>query len=138
MWLLALSLTVGCSAPPPGSDTAFAKRAFEALTDGDSAAADMIDWDRFKAVGQDVGVVYRGMTDETEKSQFRTGFLVGFSKSFKGQGADASQLSNWRVLNENTSETVVSAEASNGNKILITVTKRNGQQLISALNLDMY
>ena len=95
------------------------------MSNNDSSAEDYIDWENFTAVGQDVGPIYQSMTSETDRAEFRKGFLIGFSQSFTGTGADASKLSNWTVVSESPSGTVVSAKAPNGNKLLITVTKRN-------------
>jgi len=136
VWLMSLAVLPGCSGPA-GADAEFAKKAFAAMSNNDSSAEDYIDWENFTAVGQDVGPMYQSMTSETDRAEFRKGFLIGFSQSFTGTGADASKLSNWTVVSESPSGTVVSAKAPNGNKLLITVTKRNGKQLISSLNLDM-
>ena len=136
VWLMSLAVLPGCSGPA-SPDAEFAKKAFAAMANNDSSAEDYIDWENFTAVGQDVGPMYQSMTSEQDRSDFRKEFLTSFSQSFKGTGADASKLSNWTVVSESSSGTVVSAKSPNGNKLLFTVTKRNGKPLISSLNLDM-
>ena len=121
VWLMSLAVLPGCSGPT-SPDAEFAKKAFAAMSNNDSSAEDYIDWENFTAVGQDVGPMYQAMASETDRADFRKGFLSGFSQSFKGQGADASDLSNWTVVSESSSGTVVSAKTPSGKKILITVT----------------
>ena len=44
-----------------------------------------------------VGEIYAKMPDETQKAAFRGSFIEGFSRSFKQSGANANDVSNWRV-----------------------------------------
>ncbi len=145
IWLLSLIcvfLFAGCKdkqpgqskqAGPPKADVDFAKEAFKLLVDGNVAAADMIDWEHLNMAGIDAGANYRAMTTDASREGFRNSFIRSYSESFKTSGASADVLSNWREQSRDSSNTVVAADAPNGNSLLITVSHADGQQKISVL-----
>ena len=150
LWLaigcLCLMTTVGCgnktspsgqaSAPANAvSTTDFAKTNFTALTEGETSVESSLDWDNFQSSGTNVGEIYAKMPDETQKSAFRKSFIEGFSKSFKGTGAQASDVSNWRVESETPEKAVVLGTIGNGKTIEVTVSKSGGAQKISRLEV---
>lgn len=119
----------------PVSDIEFAKANFVSLTEGESAVESSLDWDNFQSSGVNVGEIYAKMPDETQKAAFRASFIQGFSKSFKDTGAQASDVSNWRVESETPDKTVVVGTIANGKTIAVTVSKSGGAQKMSRLEV---
>ena len=144
IWILIFIcgfLFVGCKAKqtkrtgPPKTDVDFAKEAFKLLSDGDMAAADMVDWENLNVAGMNAGASYKPLSSESAREGFRKSFIEGYSRSFKSSGGNADVLGNWREQSKNGSQTVVAADAPNGNSILITVSHPDGEQKVSALAL---
>ena len=124
------------SVPANGlSDTEFAKTNFTSLTEGETSVESAIDWDNFQSSGINVGEIYAKMPDETQKSAFRKSFIESFSKSFKGSGAKASDVSNWRVETESPAQSVILGTATSGKTIAITINKNGGAQKMSQLEI---
>lgn len=138
-WLLLLTILLcpvlaGCSKDAPNGDLQFAQNAFPALAKGDANAESMIDFDNLRMAGMDVGKIYAGMPNETEKSAFRRSFITGFSSSFQGTGASADSFKNWRVQSADAAKTIVAVDGPKGG-ITLTVSHRDNQQRISGLEL---
>jgi hypothetical protein len=134
----------GCSKPAqqsvrsgaPKNDIEFAKEAFGLLVEGDQAVAGLIDWEHLKMLGIDVGSMYRGLPDKTgERDRFTTGFINGFSSSFKKSGGKMENTFNWREQSRDSSGTIVAADGPGGKVLLITVARIDGQQKVSTLEL---
>jgi hypothetical protein len=131
------SSTTTSSAPvlPSMSDVDFAREALTRLTNGDTSAGDMVDWDNFKVMTIDVGAQYRLMPDETNRKTFRDAFIPQFSSSFKSKGADLSKLSQWKEVSRSGDQTVVSASAPGGTgSLLITVSHPGGAQKLAGID----
>jgi hypothetical protein len=147
MWILIFIcafLVIGCkgkqsgartNSGPPKSDVDFAKDTFKLLADGDLAAAEMIDWEHLNVAGMDAGASYRALSNEAGRKGFHESFIRSYSSSFKSSGGNAGALSKWREQSKDASQTVVAADAPNGNSILITVSHPEGQQKVSVLAL---
>jgi hypothetical protein len=119
---------------PPKNDVEFAREAFQLLAEGDEAAAEMLDWERLKMIGIDVGAMYR-QSSESDRQTFPTAFIKGYSQSFKGKGGSADKLSNWREQSRDGSNTVVVADVWSGQLLTMTVSHINGQQKVSTIDL---
>lgn len=141
--LLCALLFMGCKGSKqsvrtgaPQSDVEFAKEVFGLLAEGDEAAAEMIDWEHLKMVNVvDVGAMYRDINGEDARDGFRKSFIRGYSNSFKSKGGKVENISNWREQSRDSSQTVVAAENQRGQVMLMTVTRVDGQQKISAFEL---
>jgi hypothetical protein len=116
-------------------DVGFAKRAFFSMVNG-SAAEGIIDWETFRAMGEDLGPKYRALATDAEKAAARKSFLAGFAVSTPNIRANPEAITNWRVKSETPSETVVAADMQKGAVLLLTVSKRDGTQRISAMELQ--
>ncbi len=126
--------TAATGVRPAMNDVDFARDALTRLTNGDTAVADMIDWDNFKVMTVDVGSQYRTMPDDTNRKAFRDVFIPQFSSSFKGKGADLSKFSQWKEQSKSGDSTIVAASAPGGTgALLITVSHPGGVQKISAI-----
>jgi hypothetical protein len=95
----------------------------------------MIDWETFQAMGDDLGKDYRALASDAEKMAYRKSFLIFFSASVPNIKANPGGITNWRVQSETPSETIVAANMQPGPVLLLTVSKRDGKQKISAMQI---
>jgi hypothetical protein len=143
LFLLAGLLLSGCSKSgkqavytgPPLNDVEFAKRVFSLLAEGDEAVLVMVDWAHLKMIGVDVGRMYLNISGDSARDKFLKGFISGYSKSFKERGGSVDNVSNWRELSRDASNTIVTADGPGGKPLLMTVAHVNGQQKVSTLEL---
>lgn len=119
----------------PKTDLEFAKTAFTVLANGDTAADSVLDWEHFNSGGINVGMKYNTMADDAAKAGFRKGFINSFSNAFKGTGARAESLTNWRVKSQDATQTVMAADTPAHKTLLITISKPGGQQKIAAIGV---
>jgi hypothetical protein len=118
---------------PPKTDVEFARDVFQLMAQGDPAAGDLIDFDHLSVAGIDVGTQYRTLTTDGARENFRSAFIRGYANSFKSYGGSADVLANWREQSKDATKTVVIADGPNKRSLLITVTRIDGQQYVSAL-----
>ena len=78
---------------------------------------------------------YAALTNDMDKEGFRKSFIKSFSSSFQSSGGNADNLKNWRILEEDSTKTIVAADIPNNRSILITVINRDGKQKISSLDV---
>lgn len=121
---------------PPLNDTEFAKEAFRLLAEGDEAAAAMLDWEHLHMLGVDVGAMYRRVADSgNARPEFIKGFIASYSRSFKSKGGSVVNASNWREHSRDAANTVIATDNQAGKAMLITVTRIDGHQKISRMEL---
>ena len=130
-----LAFLQGCSSWWTDSDLWFAETAFHLLAGGDSSAEQVIDWETFKSMGENIFKDYTALTNDMEKEGFRKSFIMSFSSSFHSSGGSVDNLKNWRILEEDSTRTLVAADIPNNRSILITVINRDGEQKISSLEV---
>jgi hypothetical protein len=118
-------------------DLNFARTAFLALVRGDNSAEDFIDWETFRVSDQNVGVMYLALPNDTERAGFRHGYLTQFSASFLRAAGTSSvdNFDNWRIASSDSVRYIVAVDAASGRTISITVSLRNGQRRIAALDV---
>ena len=133
-WCVIVLSLPGCGGKAVSNDVEFAKSAIGLLAKGDLSVEEMIDWNNFQAMGFNVGTSYSAMPNDTAKASFRKSFISSFSASFQKTGATAESLSNWRVLSQDSSKTIVVADTIKKTTFSFTVVKRDGKQKISAMN----
>lgn len=132
-WLL-LALLPGCARDSDHPDVKFAKVTFFSMVNC-SADETLIDWERFQAPGKDVAAVYRALPNDEEKAEFRKSYLVGFCAATPNLKGKPESLTNWRINSESSLETIVATDMQPGTVMLITVSKQNGKQKISSLQV---
>lgn len=112
-------------------DIRFSQSVFSALVGGSAQAEGLIDWEKFNAVGLDVGNTYRGLADDRQKSDYRGAFIRNVALGFRKTGARFDAFSNWRVDEKTDALVVVAAEYRAKNKtIVFTISKDpNGRKL---------
>ena len=133
---LALMLFPGCSqgTTAGGTDLQFAETAFKTLISGDVAAESMLDFETLNVMGMDVGKMYVAVPDETNKATFRKSYISGMGSSFKNSGINTRELKNWRLHSSDATKSVVATDWAQAS-LYVTVTKRTGNPMISAIGL---
>lgn len=128
-------LSIGGSVQPvkeirSASDVEFARAAFTALANGESAAEGYIDWPHFVIVSENVGKEYNSMPSEAAKAAYRAAFVKSFGREFRKTGARAWSYKNWRLQSHNSTLAVVAATPPSGTPFLITLTlNKNGRKI---------
>jgi hypothetical protein len=117
------------------TDLEFAQTAFQSLARGDFAAAEVIDWEAFQAMGINVGALYLSMPDDTQKADFRKAFIAQCSLAFQGTGASADSLKNWQVQYQDSARTIVAADTLVKKVLLITISHKDEKQKISGIGV---
>jgi len=105
------------------------------MVNGSSDAQTMIDWENFRAIGDDVGKEYQALPSDAEKSKYRNDFIAGIALSTPAIKANPDGITNWRVQRETPLETVVAANMNGGAILTLTVSKRDGIQRLSAIDM---
>ncbi len=75
----------------------FTRQAYSGLIKGDLKAAEQIDWQNFKVLGNDIGALYNRQDNELEKKDFQNAFIKSFSNGFNRSGAEFSSYARWRL-----------------------------------------
>ena len=130
-----LGLLAACSSESDNPDVKFAKTTLFSMVNC-SADETLIDWETLQAPpAKDIGAIYRALPDDAEKAKFRKEFLAGFCFSTPNLKAHPESLTDWRVNSESPSETVVATDMQPGTVMLLTVSKRDGKQKLSSLQV---
>jgi hypothetical protein len=120
---------------PPKTDVEFARDVFQRMSQGDISAGELIDFDHLSIAGIDISGQYRNLTTDSSRENFRSSFIKGYSNSFKSSGGNIDALTNWREQSKDAGKTVVAADSPKKKMILITVTRIDGEQYVSAIDL---
>lgn len=115
-------------------DVSFAKSTFESLTRGDSDVIEKIDWETLISLGIPVGQQYLALKDDSEREEFRKGFVTQFSTNFRESGGSVENFTNWRVTLHDENNTRVAADSPDG-VLKLTVSERNGTEKLSAFEI---
>jgi hypothetical protein len=82
-----------------------------------------------------VGKEYRALPNDAEESKYRKEFLAGIALSTPAIKANPDGITNWRVQSETSSETVVAANMNGGAVLTLTISKRDGIQKLSGMDM---
>lgn len=123
-----------CNRGGETADASFARSTFESLAKGDTAVQDRIDWPTLTSLGENVGLRYSEIPTETEKAQFRSGFITQFAASFRDNGGSIESFTNWRVTFSDPTRSEVAAD-SPGGLLKLTVSERDSVERISAIDI---
>lgn len=88
----------------PLDDIAFSRHVLEQLIKGRYAVRNAIDWDNFRALGQDVSAPYKALKREQAKIEFQRNFIDGFARGFREQKAELKAFYNWRYYKTTASK----------------------------------
>lgn len=132
---IALAALAGCTEESDNADVRFAKTTFFSMVNG-TADETAIDWENFVSPTKDLGPIYKALPNDAERALFRKQFLAGFAISTPNIKANPDGIRNWRAQSENPSETIVAADMQDGHVLLLTISKRDGKQRLSALKAN--
>jgi hypothetical protein len=94
--LLAVALCVaGCG---PQQDVALARRVLILLVEGLYTARNLIDWEKFVAIGVPVGQQWSAYTGAQDRLSFQRSFIDAFHSGFLTEKGDTKSFINWRVM----------------------------------------
>lgn len=119
-------------AQAPSAEIEFAREALRLLTEGDARVEEMIDWDNFVSLGDNLGTEYR-RADDAARAQAREEYVKSFSSSFKEQGGAFDKFANWREASREPARTVVAADMPTGGRLLVTVAPVGGRPRVTSL-----
>lgn len=122
------------AATPAKTDAEFAREAFGLLAAGDHSVEQLVDWENFKALGEDYGAEYRKLPEDVRAEERRV-FVEDFSDELRESGGEAGKIANWREESRAGEQTVVAADQPNGATLLVGVTRREGRQLLTSLDV---
>ncbi|MCX7661121.1 MAG: hypothetical protein N2Z79_00370 [Candidatus Omnitrophica bacterium] len=132
--LFSFSFVLGCVKME--TDVQLTRRIFYSLCSGNSKAEGRIDWERFKAVGIDVGQAYSNIIAEKERRDYRKAFFYNFSHSFRLSGGRLNAFSNWRIKERKDDLTIVATDTASGRVLLFTLTFRGGKRKLTSIDWE--
>jgi len=132
---IMLASLPGCSRESDNADVSFAKTLLFSMVNG-TATESAIDWEAFRTDEEDVGAAYKALPNDVEKASFRKSFLIGFAASTPNLKANPEGVTRWRVQSATPLETVVAANTQKGVVMLLTVSKRGGNQKLSGMRIE--
>lgn len=133
--IISFSFICGC-AKMAETDVQLTRRIFYSLCNGNQKVEDLIDWERFKAVGIDVGQAYSNIIAEKERRDYRKAFFYNFSHSFRLSGGRLNAFSNWRIKERKGEQTIVAVDTASGKTLLFTLTFRSGKRKLTAIDWE--
>lgn len=116
------------------SDTDLAREALTLLVNGDPSAEDLLDWENFRVGPNQVGPQYGSIPNDAGKDAFRKAFISSFSQSFKATGASLDKVTKWQQTSKEGDDTKVTASLGRGKGIVLTVSHRDGQPRLAAID----
>lgn len=111
----------------------FARRVLSGLCSGKQKVESSIAWERFQAMGVDVGKAYSQLRSTGEKSDYRKAFFYNLSYAFKASKGRFSDFTNWQVKNSYADTATVSADTPLGKVLLMTLSNSGGRQRLIAI-----
>lgn len=110
------------------------REVFDGLVAGKPAVAKQIAWERFSAVGVDVGASYRQLADKAARRTYERLYVESFAKGFRDFGGQPGNFVRWRETGEAEAYTVVAADyPAKGKTLLLAVSKQHPRQ-VAAIN----
>ncbi|HEX8553056.1 MAG TPA: hypothetical protein VF681_16045 [Abditibacteriaceae bacterium] len=131
---LLLGLLQGCGRGSGNSDIDFAQNTMELLMKGNAAADDALDWESLQWMGESTTELYR-VLPKTEKAGYRWAFISTAATQLRSMQASPETFSNWRVVSQDATQTMIMADISQEAKLRVTVTKRTGEPKVSAISI---
>lgn len=112
----------------------FARRALYGLCAGKQKTEGLIAWERFQAMGVDVGTAYSQLRSIKEKADYRKAFFYNLSYAFKASKGRLSDFTNWQVKNRGVDTATVSVDTFSGKVLLMTLSDSGGRQRLIAIS----
>ncbi|MFH1678770.1 MAG: hypothetical protein ABH914_04035, partial [Candidatus Omnitrophota bacterium] len=114
------------------SDLQLCRDIFWDLLNGKQSVQKYIDWEKFQAIGINVGELYNQLPNASEQADFRKQLIKSLSMNFKLVGGKPEAFVDWREVSKEGENTVVSAYYTDKQEtILFTLTGYEKKKLIS-------
>ena len=104
-----------------------ARAALAGLIQANSSVASLLNWEKLKAVGVDVGAEYSAFKIDKDKVNYKKYFIRGFSAGFKEVKGEYKEFTNWRFYEKTAQKTVVAADYRG--KILLFSLPKNEKKI---------
>ena len=115
-------------------DARLCRQVLEGLVRGSPRAERLIDWENFVALGFDVGVFYRRIPEELQRSKYRRDFIRNFATGFHYVKGDFKKFTNWRVLKKKGTKVIVGADYLLYNKTILFTLSKLGRTKLTAID----
>lgn len=129
--LMSALCIIGCMGRE--DEVQFARRVLSGLCSGKQKVESSIAWERFQAMGVDVGRAYSQLRSIGEKSDYRKAFFYNLSYAFKASKGRLPDFTNWQVKSSYADTAVVSVDTPSGKVLLMTLSDSGGRQRLIAL-----
>lgn len=129
--VIGLLFIAGCTGRE--TDTQLSRRILNGLCSGNQRVQGLIDWEKLKAVGVDVGESYSKIIAEKERQDYRKAFFYNCAFSFRAAQGKISTFSNWRVSNRTDNTTIVATDTPAGKVLLLTLANISGKRKLIAI-----
>lgn len=113
-------------------EISFCRAIFAGLAQGKPSVQRHIAWERFNALGMDVGAAYAPLTKE-EQAAYRQAFIAKFSDAFQRGGGRVQAFTKWRILERTPTEVVVETEHPRQNQTLLFRISRERPRRLEAV-----
>jgi len=108
-------------------DVVFCRNLYARLANGSPVVERSIDWDNFKMLGRDVGVMYES-TSPQQRFEFKNNFIKGFNAAFIAFKGKLGFFRNWRIYHRGEDKVVVACDYLKYNKVLLFTLSKTGQE----------
>lgn len=105
-----------------------ARAALAGLIQANQSVAGLLNWEKLKAIGVNVGAEYSAFKGDKDKVNYKKYFIRGFSAGFKEVKGNYKEFSNWRIYEKTAQKTVVAADYRG--KILLFSLPKNEKKII--------
>jgi len=106
------------------ADVDFTRRVFAGFIKGRQSVQDMVDWERLKGMGVDVGQTYSGLPNGTERADYRRAFISTSALAYRQRRVGLSSFINWRLYGKKGDSVIVACDCKGTDKtILFTFSK---------------
>jgi len=128
--IVAFFLTVG------EPDLSFGRSVFYGLIKGNESVKKSIDWDSFKAIGQDLGANYSKLPSAREKEWYKKSFIINCSLGFQSLKGVPGSFANWRLRRSDSQTAVVATDSIGGSTLLLTISKKDKKRKLVSIDWE--
>ena len=128
--IVAFFLTIG------EPDLSFGRSVFYGLIKGNESVKKLIDWDSFKAIGQDLGANYSKLPSAREKEWYKKSFIINCSLGFQSVKGLPGSFINWRLRRSDNQTAVVATDTVGGSTLLLTISKKDKKRKLISIDWE--
>ena len=114
-------------------DVSLCRRVLSGLAQGKPWVQRDVAWDRFAAMGNDVGTVYQKLPNDGERLQYRMAFVQRFADGFQRAQANVDNFGRWRIVAREPGRTIVATDCKPTGSTLQFQISTNGPHRVEAI-----